>query len=73
MDVFVEFVPAAEAGEPRARSGLRESTRSAERFATLPEPIRLEDTVTSVDTVTRSGPSMTRDPEVDFMIRYGMP
>lgn len=44
-----------------------------ERFRTLPQPIRLADTVTSVDTVVHPGPGLERDPERDFMLRYGMP
>jgi hypothetical protein len=42
------------------------------RFAQLPEPIRLEDTVEEVDTRVAPDPEGGRDTDRDFLIRYGL-
>jgi hypothetical protein len=41
-----------------------------ERFRALPERIRLEDTITSQETEPPPDPTMGRDTERDFMLRY---
>ncbi len=40
------------------------------RFATLPEPVRLEDTVASQDADPAPDPEMGRDTNRDFLLRY---
>jgi hypothetical protein len=47
-------------------------TADKKRFAKLPEPVRLEDTVESVDTRTVPDPEGGRDTDRDFVIRYGL-
>ena len=37
----------------------------------LPEPVRLEDTVTSQDVVEAPDPTMGRDAETEWLLRYG--
>lgn len=44
-----------------------------ERFRHLPEPIRLEDTVETVDTNPVPDPDGGRDPQRDFTLRYAGP
>lgn len=43
-----------------------------ERFTKLPEPIRLEDTITSQDVEPVPDPEAGRDTDRDFLIRYGV-
>jgi len=43
----------------------------SERFSKLPEPVRLEDTVTSQDTDPVPDPERGRDTNRDFLVRYG--
>lgn len=38
---------------------------------TLPEPVRLEDTITSQDVVDAPEPTMGRDAETEWLLRYG--
>ncbi|GAA4666097.1 hypothetical protein [Kineococcus glutinatus] len=40
-----------------------------ERFRTLPEPVRLADTVEGHDPEPPPDPTMGRDPERDFLLR----
>ena len=42
-------------------------------FSRLPEPVRLEDTVTSVPDEPGVDPTVHPDPETAFLLRYGMP
>lgn len=64
--VIVVEQPDGDTGEPMTRQEL------AGRFDKLPEPVHLEDTITSVETVVPSGPEFERNPEVDFMLRYAI-
>lgn len=41
----------------------------SERYRKLPEPVRLEDTVTSRDPEPPPDPTMGRDPDTDFLLR----
>ncbi len=43
-----------------------------EGFRHLPEPVRLEDTITSQDTEPAPDPDGGRNPERDFLLRYAM-
>jgi hypothetical protein len=45
-------------------------TQPGDRFRRLPEPVRLEDTVSVKDTEPVPDPDGGRDPERDFMLRY---
>ena len=49
-----------------------ESTRVAgeSRFARLPEPVRLEDTVETHDPAPVPDPESGRDTDRDFLLRY---
>jgi hypothetical protein len=40
------------------------------RFATLPAPVRLEDTVATHDVSTPPDPEAGRDTDRDFLLRY---
>jgi len=42
------------------------------RFARLPVPIRLQDTVAETDTRAVPDPEGGRDTDRDFLIRYGV-
>jgi hypothetical protein len=42
------------------------------RFARLPKPVRLEDTVEETDTRPVPDPEGGRDTDRDFLIRYGV-
>jgi hypothetical protein len=42
----------------------------AKRFDVLPEPIRLEDTIASVEVCDAPDPEAGRDTERDFLLRY---
>lgn len=44
---------------------------AAARFAVLPEPVRLEDTVTTQETEPAPDPAMGIDPNHEWMIRHG--
>lgn len=44
---------------------------AAARFAVLPEPVRLEDTVATTDTELAPDPDMGIDPNHEWMIRHG--
>lgn len=68
MEVVVELVPAEPEDSPPGWCG----TGPAGRFDHLPPPVHLEDTITSADTVVRSGPDLQRDPEREFMLRYAI-
>lgn len=37
----------------------------------LPEPVRLEDTITSRDVVEAPDPTMGRDAETEWLLKYG--
>jgi hypothetical protein len=41
-----------------------------DRFRHLPEPVRIEDTVTTKDEVAHADPEAGRDTNRDFMLRY---
>lgn len=47
-----------------------EQEADSHRFARLPEPVRLEDTVESQPTEAARDPEAGRDTDRDFMIRY---
>ena len=47
-------------------------TDAKNRFTDLPRPIRLQDTVTTADTVPVPDPEGGRDTDRDFLIRYGL-
>ena len=44
----------------------------SQRFARLPEPVRLEDTVEETDTRPVPDPEGGLDTDRDFLIRYGV-
>jgi len=44
--------------------------RPANQFAVLPDHVRLEDTVPSQPATEPPDPTMGRDPDTDFMLRY---
>lgn len=46
------------------------SPRAAHPFSALPEPVRLEDTVTSQDVTPARDPENGRDTETEFMLRH---
>lgn len=41
-----------------------------QRYAALPEPVRLADTTTSQPATDAPDPTMGRDTETEFMLRY---
>jgi hypothetical protein len=43
---------------------------TTERFKHLPEPVALDDTVTSQDTSPPPDPEAGRDTDRDFLLRY---
>jgi hypothetical protein len=45
-------------------------TADPDRFRHLPEPVRIEDTVTTKDEVAHADPEAGRDTNRDFMLRY---
>lgn len=45
--------------------------RDASHHRQLPEPIRLEDTITSQDVVDAPDPTMGRDTETEWLLKYG--
>lgn len=53
-----------------AKSGSPDEPNGPERFRQLPERIRLEDTITTQETDPPPDPSMGRDTEQDFVLRY---
>ena len=46
-----------------------ENESATSRYAVLPEPVRLTDTIASVETVDAPDPTMGRDTETEFMLR----
>lgn len=46
-----------------------DSSAPTSRYAVLPEPVRLEDTIASVETEAAPDPLMGRDTETEFMLR----
>ena len=56
--------------EPRDTDPIAEPV--AHRWASLPEPIRLADTITSQETIPARDPRMGRDTETEFMLRHGV-
>ena len=46
-----------------------DSTPAATRYAVLPEPVRLADTIAVVETEAAPDPLMGRDTETEFMLR----
>ncbi|HZL03548.1 MAG TPA: heme biosynthesis protein HemY [Cellulomonas sp.] len=46
------------------------ATQPAAQFTVLPDHIRLEDTITSQPAAEPADPTMGRDPDQDFMLRY---
>lgn len=59
-------------GEQRAVdvSGSATAPDPRTRYRTLPEPVRIADTIESHDPFPAADPTMGRDPEQDFMLRY---
>jgi hypothetical protein len=47
-----------------------EPTEDAERYRHLPEPIDLEETISTKEVEPAPDPDAGRDPERDFMLRY---
>ena len=45
---------------------------ASDRFRELPKPIRLEDTIAELDTRPVPDPDGGRNPNTDFVIRYGL-
>lgn len=45
--------------------------RPAVDYSHLPEPIALEDTITTQETTDAPDPTMGRDTETEFLLRYG--
>ena len=45
---------------------------TSDRIRELPNPIRLEDTIAEVDTRPVPDPDGGRNPNTDFVIRYGL-
>lgn len=45
---------------------------ASERFKELPKPIKLEDTIESKDARPVPDPDGGRNPDQDFLIRYGL-
>lgn len=43
----------------------------ADGYRRLPEPIRLEDTITSQDVVEAPDPRMGRDTETEWLLKFG--
>ncbi|MEN0130563.1 MAG: hypothetical protein AAGC49_14050 [Brevundimonas sp.] len=52
---------------PRQDAAAPEAT--ANRWASLPEPIRIADTITSQETVPARDPEFERDPQTEFLLR----
>ena len=46
-----------------------QNTPATSQYAVLPEPVRLEDTIASVETEAAPDPYMGRDTETEFMLR----
>ena len=46
-----------------------QNTPATSRYAVLPEPVRLEDTIASVETEAAPDPFMGRDTETELMLR----
>jgi hypothetical protein len=46
------------------------ATPPVSQFTVLPDHIRLEDTITSQPAAEPADPTMGRDPDQDFMLRY---
>ncbi len=49
---------------------MQKTPGTTSRFAKLPEPVRLEDTVASQDAEDVPDPEMGRDTDRDFLLRY---
>jgi hypothetical protein len=49
---------------------MTEPTKS--RFATLPEPVDLDDTIATHDTQAPPDPESGRDTDRDFLLRYAL-
>ena len=52
-----------------ARQDTAAPEATANRWAALPEPIRIADTITSQETVPARDPEMGRDTETEFLLR----
>lgn len=48
-----------------------EEQHEAPNFRRLPEPVRLEDTVTTQDTREAPDPTLGRDADTEWLLRYG--
>ena len=46
-------------------------TEGAGDHRSLPEPVRLEDTITSQDVVEAPDPAAGRDTETEWLLKYG--
>ena len=58
--------------ERKKPAGVKESP-SAARFKTLPEHVRLEDTISTQDIDPGPDPTMGRDTELEFLLRNAGP
>ncbi|WP_432494991.1 heme biosynthesis protein HemY [Kineococcus auxinigenes] len=54
---------------PAAPSGAEDANDPRSRYRTLPEPVRIADTVESHDPLPAPDPTTGRDPERDFVLR----
>ena len=58
--------------ERKKPAGVKESP-SAARFKTLPEHVRLEDTISTQEVDPAPDPTMGRDTELEFLLRNAGP
>ena len=58
--------------ERKKPAGVKESPSSA-RFRTLPEHVRLEDTISTQEVDPAPDPTMGRDTELEFLLRNAGP
>ncbi len=65
--------PEVAGGSERERppAGAPEEAQVSDRYRHLPEPVHLEDTIATKDPDPAPDPNGGRDPDRDFMLRYG--
>lgn len=51
---------------------MTETPEGQGRYAVLPEPVRLEDTITSQPAADPPDPTGGRDTETDFLLRHAL-
>lgn len=61
---------AADAHAPRAEDAPRDEDVDEGGYRQLPDRVRLEETVAAQDPRPVPGPTLGRDPDLDFMLRY---